>query len=194
MKYVGLTGGIGSGKSTIGKIFSILGVPVYNADIEARLLSDSDPGIVDGLINLFGTSIYSNGILQRQMLASIIFNDSKLLQQVNNIIHPAVERHFMLWTQSFADAPYVIKEAAILIENEGYKKLDHLILVVAPEELRIRRVQQRDGITAQMVKERINNQLSDEVKLQYAGSVINCDEQHLVIPQVLEIHKKLFVR
>jgi dephospho-CoA kinase len=193
MKYVGLTGGIGSGKSTVGRIFSALGIPVYCSDKEGRVLSDTHPDIVNGLVNLFGRQIYNNGVLQRQQLASLIFNDKVLLGKVNAIIHPVVEQHFLNWAKGFVDAPYVVKEAAILIENEGYKKVDHLILVVAPQELRIRRVMLRDGVAEGLVRERIKNQLGDEEKTRYAHSVIHCDEHRLVIPQVISIHKKLLL-
>lgn len=191
MKYVGLTGGIGSGKSTIGRIFSALGVPVYNADWEARLLSDTDGVIVDGLKSLFGDKIYQNGLLQRPALAEYIFNDPSLLQQVNAIIHPVVENHFLGWASQYGHLPYVVKEAAILIENGGWQRVDHLILVVAPEELRIERVLRRDGVSYDQVQARIRNQMADSEKLKYANSVIYCDEHHLVVPQVINIHQKL---
>lgn len=190
MKYVGLTGGIGSGKSTVGKIFSAMGVPVYNADLEARWLSDNDPVIIDGLVALFGEDIYRAGVLQRPVLAGYVFNDANLLQKVNGIIHPVVEGHFQAWAARQGHAPYVVKEAAILIENGGYQRVDHLILVVAPEALRIQRVQRRDGVSYDQVKARINNQMRDDQKMKFADSVIYCDEHHLVIPQVINIHQK----
>lgn len=193
MKCVGLTGGIGSGKSTVGKIFSTLGVPVYNADLEARWLSDNDPVIIDGLVALFGEDIYRAGMLQRPVLAEYVFNDADLLQKVNEIIHPVVEKHFLEWASQFGHLPYVVKEAAILVENGGWQRVDHLILVVAPEELRIQRVQRRDGASYDQVQARIRNQMADSEKLKYANSVINCDEHHLVIPQVINIHQKLIV-
>ena len=193
MKCVGLTGGIGSGKSTVGKIFSTLGVPVYNADLEARWLSDNDPVIIDGLVALFGEDIYRAGMLQRPVLAEYVFNDADLLQKVNEIIHPVVEKHFLEWASQFGPLPYVVKEAAILVENGGWQRVDHLILVVAPEELRIQRVQRRDGASYDQVQARIRNQMADSEKLKYANSVINCDEHHLVIPQVINIHQKLIV-
>lgn len=190
MKYVGLTGGIGSGKSTVGKIFSAMGVPVYNADLEARWLSDNDPVIIDGLVALFGDDIYRAGVLQRPVLAGYVFNDANLLQKVNAIIHPVVESHFLAWAARQGHAPYVVKEAAILVENGGYQRVDHLILVVAPEALRIQRVQRRDGVSYDQVKARINNQMRDDQKMKFADSVIYCDEHHLVIPQVINIHQK----
>ena len=191
MKYIGLTGGIGSGKSTVGKIFSSLGIPVYNADFEARWLSDNDQGIIGGLIALLGKDIYRDGLLQRPVLAEYVFNDANLLQKVNAIIHPIVESHFHTWAAQQGHAPYVVKEAAILVENGGWQRVDHLILVVAPEELRIQRVQRRDGVRYDQVKARINNQMSDDKKMGFADSVIYCDEHHLVIPQVINIHQKL---
>ncbi len=191
MKYVGLTGGIGSGKSTVGKIFSALGVPVYNADLEARWLSDNDPVIIDGLVALFGADIYRAGVLQRPVLAGYVFNDANLLQKVNAIIHPVVESHFLAWAARQEHAPYVVKEAAILVENGGYQRVDHLILVVAPEALRVQRVQRRDGVSYDQVKARINNQMRDDQKMKFADSVVYCDEHHLVIPQVINIHQKL---
>lgn len=191
IKYVGLTGGIGSGKSTVGAIFSVLGVPVYNADNEARLLSNSNPVVIEGLKSLLGNGIYKDGVLQRAHMAQIVFNNNALLQKVNEIIHPVVEEHFKRWAAQFPDSQYVVKEAAILIENGGYKKLDHLIVVVAPEMLRIARVMKRDGVSEQLVKDRIKNQWTDQMKMQYAQSMITADDQTLVIPQVIAIHNQL---
>ncbi len=193
MKYVGLTGGIGSGKSTVGKIFKVLGVPVYNADLEGRRLSDSHAAIIDGLTSLFGDDIYRNGVLQRAVLANHVFNNSVLLQKVNAIIHPVIEDHFKIWASQYVHLPYVVKEAAILVENGGYERVDHLILVMAPEPIRIRRVMRRDGVTLAQVQARINNQMTDDEKLKYANSVIYCDEHQLVIPQVINIHNKLIL-
>lgn len=193
MKVVGLTGGIGSGKTTVGRIFSVLGVPVYNADQAAKWLSDVDPSIVQGLTALFGKDIYQGGLLQRSRLADFVFKDADLLQKVNEIIHPVVENHFLDWAKPFQYLPYVVKEAAILVENGGYKRVDHLILVVAPEDLRIRRVLQRDDATLEQVKARIACQMGDAEKMAYANSIICCDEIQLVIPQVLTIHQKLIL-
>ena len=193
MKFVGLTGGIGSGKSTVGKVFSTLGIPVYNADLEGRRLSDTDPIIIAGLTALFGDKIYQAGKLQRPILANYVFNNAELLQKINAIIHPVVEDDFKQWALQFGHLPYVVKEAAILVENGGWQRVDHLILVVAPEELRIQRVQRRDGASYDQVQARMRNQMADEEKLKYANSVICCDEHHLVIPQVINIHSKLIL-
>ncbi len=191
MKIVGLTGGIGSGKTTISRVFASLGVPVYNADGRGKWLSDNNRVIVNGLKTLFGDDIYGDGKLDRPRLASIIFNDKELLQKVNSIIHPVVYEDFTAWAHQHSQYPYVIKEAAILIENGGYKSVDKLVLVVAPEDVRIARVMRRDRMGEEQVRDRIKNQMSDKEKLQFADFVVYCDDNHLVISQVLNIHNEM---
>jgi len=190
MKIVGLTGGIGSGKTTIAKMFAQLGAPVYIADIEARKLTNSSKVIRRKIIVLFGESAYKNDMLDRNFIANIVFHDSDLLEKLNKIIHPKVEQHFRKWVlrQEF---PYCIKEAAILFENGGYKKLDKTILVTAPKNIRIERVLTRDTATVDQVKERMDAQWSDVKKIKLADIVIKNTSLKKTQEQVKKIHELL---
>lgn len=172
MKVVGLTGGIGSGKTTVTKMFSALGVPVYIADDEAKKLTNTSRIIREKLIALLGEEAYINDNLNRKFVADKIFNDKKLLETVNSIIHPEVAIHFEEWVNKQSGA-YVIKEAAILFENGGYKKCDLVILVTAPEYVRIARVMKRDNTSKDKVEERIKNQWPDSKKIELADIVID---------------------
>ncbi|MBW6483722.1 MAG: dephospho-CoA kinase [Vicingaceae bacterium] len=192
MLTIGLTGGIGSGKSTVAQIFETLGIPVFNSDIEAKkLLLFNDE--VKKLVKAKFESAFENNQLNKTKLAQLVFNDKTALNQLNQIIHPAVKKIFLHWVEANKTAPFVIKEAAILIETELHKELDKLILVTAPTSLRIQRVIARDGITEQEVFERINNQLSDEKKIPFADFVIQNDDETLVIPQVMKIYDSLMI-
>ena len=191
MLKVGITGGIGSGKTTVCRIFEVLGVPVYYADIRAKQLYEEDDELKSKVIDLFGESIYTSEGLNRAEVAHRVFADKELLNSLNAIVHPAVEKDFFKWAEKYRDMPFVVKEAAILFENGGYKKLDRNILVTAPEVLRIKRVMKRDGVTEEQVKDRIRHQWPDEKKIPLADFVIKCDEENLVIPQVLEIVRKI---
>lgn len=188
---VGITGGIGSGKSTVCKIFKLLGIAVFEADIVAKKLIDSNIEIRNYLIQLFGNNIYeSNNKLNKKMLADLIFNDESLLEKVNNIVHPAVRNEFVIWHQK-QNSKYVIHEAAILFESGFYKMMDFNILVSAPKQTRIDRVVKRDKIQPEMVELRIKKQWNDEEKLKLANIELVNDNKHLLIPQILEIDKKL---
>ena len=191
MKTIGITGGIGSGKTTVCKILSVFNIPVYYADVRAKELYDEDVELKEKVIELLGKSVYTKSGLNRDEVAGKVFNDKALLQQLNAIVHPAVERDFIKWTESHSDATIVVKEAAILFENGGYKKMDFNILITAPEQLRIERVMKRDGVSEEQVKARISNQWPDEEKIPLADFVIKCDEQNLVIPQVMEVMGKV---
>lgn len=194
MKRVGLTGGIGCGKSTIAEAFKVLGVAVYNSDTRAKWLNENDERIVKGLMNLLGEETYdSEGKLNRGYMASRIFSDRELLDKVNKLIHPIVSEDFELWCaeQKRSGAKYVINEAALLIENGTYKQYDYLIVVCAPYEERILRTMQRDNTTREQIESRIRNQMSDEEKQQVADEVIMTDDKHFLIPQIIEIDKKL---
>jgi dephospho-CoA kinase len=190
MKIIGLTGGIGSGKTTVARMFKDLGVPVYIADIEARKLTNSSKIIRGKLIKLFGSSCYQDGMLDRKYVASKVFNDSKLLEKLNSIIHPKVAAHFKRW-QKKQQGVYCIKEAAILFENDGYKHCDLTILVVSPEKERIRRVIARDQISEKEVLARIKNQWSDEKKRKFADIIIENIDLLSTQNQVLDIHSML---
>ncbi len=191
MKRIGLTGNIGTGKSTVARIFEILGIPVYHADKQARLFLESDE--VTGQIGLlFGEQVIgSNRQVDRKALADIVFNNKDKLALLNNLIHPLVENDFKQWCNNHADQKYILHEAAILFESGFDRLFDANILVTAPEELCIARVMSRDGITKEMVSERIRNQWPQEKKLEMADFEIINDEITMVIPQVLAIHQEL---
>jgi len=192
MIKVGLTGGIGSGKSTVSKVFARLGIPVYLADEEARQLVDNSTEIKSAIQQYFGKDILDKeGHLRRKALAEIVFKDKVKLDQLNSIIHPAVQKHFVAWASGQVPFPYVIKEAAILFESGSYKNVDVVITVSAPLELRIKRIEQRDGVSRESVLERIKNQLSEEERIKRSQYVINNDEEQLLIPQILSVHQEL---
>ena len=190
MKIIGLTGGIGSGKTTVARMFKDLGVPVYIADIEARKLTNSSKVIKRKLIKLFGSNCYQDGVLDRKFVASKVFKDSELLDKLNSIIHPKVAAHFKRW-QNKQEGAFCIKEAAILFENGGYKQCDLTILVVSPEQERIRRVIARDQISEEEVLSRIKNQWSDEKKRKFADIIIENIDLISTKNQVLNIHSSL---
>jgi len=190
MKIIGLTGGIGSGKTTVAQMFKDLGVPVYIADIEARKLTNSSKVIKRKLIQLFGSSCYKDGELDRKFVADKVFNDPELLEKLNSIIHPKVAAHFKRW-QCKQKGAFCIKETAILFENDGYKQCDLTILVVSPEQERIRRVMARDRISEKEVLVRIKNQWSDEKKRKLANIIIENIDLNSTKNQVLDIHSSL---
>uniref|UniRef100_UPI0032171F69 dephospho-CoA kinase n=1 Tax=uncultured Draconibacterium sp. TaxID=1573823 RepID=UPI0032171F69 len=188
---VGITGGIGSGKSVVCSVFKLLGVPVFEADLEAKRLINSSTEIKNGLIDLFGNDIYTqNDTIDRKKLAGIIFNDEVQLKKVNELIHPVVRSEFQKWVQK-QNVPYVVHEAAILFESGFYKMMDFTILVSAPEQMRIKRVSSRDNVTAEQVKERIDKQWPNEKKRKLATIEIKNDNKELILPQIIRIDKQL---
>ncbi len=188
---VGITGGIGSGKSTVCRVFRLLGAPVFEADEVAKRLTDTNPEIKSGLIRLFGKEIYTeDGGIDRKKLAGIVFNNDFHLAKINELVHPVVRNEFRKWAE-LQNTPYVIHEAAILFESGFYKMMDFTILVTAPENQRIARVVKRNGISAEQVKERITKQWPDDEKRKLAGIEIKNDNKHLIIPQIIEIDKRL---
>lgn len=187
---VGITGGIGSGKSTVCKIFRLLGVPVFEADLIAKEIMNNNGSVVDSLTSWFGTDIYINGRLNRQKLAAAIFENEEWLQKVNGLVHPLVRDEFLRWKSS-QNGPYLIYEAAILFESGFYKMMDVNILITAPEQVRIDRVIQRDNSTKEQVLARMSKQWSDEEKRKLATFEIVNDNSILIIPQILEIDKQL---
>lgn len=192
MLKVGITGGIGSGKSTVCRVFSVLGIPVFNADVEAGRLQNEDPQIGTELIGIFGPEIYSaEGLLNRKKLASIVFNDSRLLEKLNSIIHPAVHREFEKWSTRNSNFPYVIYEAAILFETGSSRNFDFTILVVADEQERIERVSKRDHSRPEDVLQRMNHQLMDKEKIKMADFVIENNDNQLIISQILKLDQLL---
>ena len=192
MKKVGITGGIGSGKSTVCDIFQLLGVPIFHADVEAKYLQNNDLTIIGQLIELFGPDIYlSGGVLDRKKLAGLIFNDQDLLAKVNQIIHPAVRLCFINWSIEFTNEPYVLYEAAVLLENGYASDFDKKILIIADENIRIERVIKRDSMSEALVRERIKNQMTDGQKISMVEYVIENNNRLLLIPQVIELDQLL---
>lgn len=187
---LGITGGIGSGKTSVCKVFSLLGIPVFSADPVAKDIMDNDESIVDHINSIVGRNLYRNGGLDRTVLANLIFNDNSLLQQVNSLVHPIVFDRFNEWVLQ-QNAPYVIMEAAILIESGGYKLVDKVATIVAPVEERIKRVMMRNNLTKEQVFERIRNQMTDEERIKVSDYVINNSERDMIIPAVLEIHNSI---
>jgi len=190
MTTVGITGGIGSGKTTICRIFSELGIAVYNADDEARQMYGMTSVQVE-LKKLFGEKIFrANGDLDKKKLADLIFNDEKALKEVNILIHPMVKKHFDKWREQQTTL-YVLKEAAILFESGSYKDCKKVIAITAPPEMRIGRILQRDRRSRKEIEQIMAHQWTDEKRIKHSDFVIANDETKLLIPQVLEIHNNL---
>ncbi len=191
MITIGITGGIGSGKSTVCKVFKMLGIPIFEADVVAKELINSNSEIKTELIRLFGESIYTpNNGVDRKKLASIIFNDNLQLAKVNKLVHPVVRNEYTNWVER-QSTPYVIHEAAILFESGFYKMMDFTILVSAPENQRIERVIKRDRALENQVKERIAKQWTDEQKRKLATIEIKNADNDLIIPQIIKIDNQI---
>jgi dephospho-CoA kinase len=193
MLKIGVTGGIGSGKSLVCKIISSMGYPVYNADEEAKSLTNSHPTIVSSVKSLFGDDIYYNGELNRKKVASLVFNNTALLQKLNEIIHPVVEEDFRNWVNKNSHHQLVFQEAAILFESGAYKQLDKTIAVWANQEQRIERVCSRDGVSREEVLNRIANQIGEDELLSRSNFVIKNTELELLTPQIVKLIGKLLV-
>lgn len=191
MLKIGITGGIGSGKSTISKVFEVLGIKVFYADDAAKQVMTNDPILIATLKQTFGNEAYfSDGSLNRKFIANIVFNNPDELAKLNAITHPAVFRAFDQWLTQIKDVPYVMKEAALMFESGSSKLCDKNILVYAPLEMRIDRVISRDGLSRAEVESRNARQFTDEQKLKLADYVIANDDTQLVIPQVLALHRQ----
>lgn len=190
MLKVGLTGGIGSGKSLIAEMFKLLGVPVMHADATAKYLMEHDENLKAAISKLFGEEVYQNGRLNRPFLASLIFNDKPKLEALNALVHPATVAYGKKW---FADQhfPYSIKEAAIFFESGTYVEMEKMIGVYAPVELRLKRAMDRDGVSEEQVRKRMQNQMNEEEKMKRCDYVIQNDGSRSIIEQVLQIHEKL---
>jgi dephospho-CoA kinase len=192
MIKVGLTGGIGSGKSTVAAIFEVIGIPVAYADEEARRLMNEDPVLREAIGLHFGSEAYAGGTLDRKYLAGKVFSDPAKLELLNSIVHPATIREGERWMQEKAGLhPYSIREAALLWETRAASRLDFIIGVYAPPALRIHRAMQRDHVSREEVLRRMSNQIDEDIKMRLCDAVIRNDETHAVIPQVLALHRKL---
>ncbi len=191
MKVVGITGGMGSGKTTVCRIFELLGIPVFYADDEAKKLYEV-PSIRSGTVRIFGRGILDpQGRIDKKKLAGIVFNDKKALKQINNLIHPAVKKKFIAWVKKQKSHRYVIKEAAIMIESGASRDIDYLISVISPKSLRISRLILRDNTNTSSLKKRISEQLPDKELLKRSDAVILNDDKHSLIEQVLKIHSNI---
>lgn len=190
MDKIGITGGIGSGKTTVCKVFELLGVAVFNADIRAKALMTGDPSVRQPLIQLLGPDIFVAGNLDRKKMAERIFPNQTLLEKVNSIVHPLVMRDFNIWCEQ-QKGPYVLHEAAILFESGFYQSMLKNILVSAPVDVRIKRVMQRDGLRRDEVERRITYQWTEKNTIALADFVIINDAHLMILPQILQIHKNL---
>lgn len=189
---IGITGGIGSGKSTVCNVFKLFNVPVFEADKVARELLNTHQKIKSELIHQFGSNIYTEkGTVNRKKLAEIIFNEKTQLKKINNLVHPVVRSEFEKWVAKHEHHPYVIHEAAILFESGFYKMMDYTILVSAPREQRVKWVMQRDGSNREQVEERMKNQMPEVEKQKLASVVLTNDNQQLLIPKIIEIDKNI---
>jgi dephospho-CoA kinase len=190
MLKIGITGGIGSGKTTVCKLFELLDIRVYYADVRAKELMNFDPKLKSAIAQHFGSDIYRNGQLDRRRLSNIIFHDASLLRKINEWVHPAVAQDFATWCDQ-QTGPYILEEAAILFENGAAARFDKVILVTAPESLRIKRVCLRDAVETEAVQARINNQWPEKKKMKLADFVIHNDGKSMLLPQIMKIHHQL---
>jgi len=190
MLKIGITGGIGSGKTTVCRIFESLGIPIFYADIVAKQIMVTDPVLVAGVKAAFGNESYDvTGKLNNKYIAQIVFNDQQELDKLNALVHPATFRAFEGWMNTVpAGTPYILKEAALLFESGSYRMCDKSVLVTATVDVRIARVMERDQVSREQVESRINKQLSDEIKKGMADYFIENNETDTLIPQVLKLH------
>lgn len=188
---VGITGGIGTGKSTVSLIFKLMGVPVYDADSMAKKLMVEDESLIASIKAEFGNETYVGGKLNRQFLAERVFKNAPLLEKLNALVHPAVAKHFTNWTTKYSSG-YILKEAALLFETGSFQDLDYVILVRSPNETRIKRIKERDPQrSSEQILSIIDRQMTVDEALTLADFVIDNDESQMLIPQVLQLHNKL---
>ena len=190
MIKIGLTGGIGVGKTYVAKIFQKLGIPVFNSDKHAKLCLMNDLNLKKNIENQFGKDIYFNGVLQRKRLAEIVFNDTDALTKLNILVHPVVKKSFRLWCQK-QKTNLIIKEAAILFESNSEKDLDFVICVSAPYDERIRRLKERDRCSENDIKQRMSQQMDEDEKQKLSNFIITNDSKQLVLPQIINIIKEI---
>lgn len=189
MLKIGLTGGIGSGKSTVAGIFQVLGIPVFDADANTKIIMESDATLQAGIKSLFGIDSFIGGRLNRKLIADIVFKDPLQLEKLNALVHPAAIRAAEEWADK-QKAAYVIKEAALFFEAGSAEGMDYIIGVYAPKHIRIKRVMDRDAVPREAVLDRMNKQIQEEIKMRLCDYVILNDDQHLLIPQVLQLHEQ----
>jgi len=192
MVKVGLTGGIGSGKTTVSNFLLDYGIPVYNSDSKGKTLMNTNLELKNNIVSIFGERVYDNGILNTNLLSSIVFNDSTKIEQLNNLVHPKVAQDFNQWVGKNNNKPILVKEAAILIESGAYLNMDKIILVVSEKSTRINRVSKRDNSDLESIEKRINLQLTDNEKIKYADYIIenNSSLEHLKF-EVLKVVNKI---
>ena len=192
MLKIGITGGIGAGKSTVAGIFKVLGVPVFDADVTAKNILNTDPILREQIAAAFGSETYKNGLLDRKYLATLVFNNPNQLAKLNALVHPATIEAANIWAKHWEEqgCPYILKEAALLFEAGTNVGLDFIIGVTAPVEMRIARVMERDHVTREEVLKRMQHQLEDTEKMKRCNFVIDNNEVSLVIPQVLALHAR----
>jgi len=190
MLRIGLTGGIGSGKTLVGKVFSLLNIPIFSADEQAKKLYREEY-LREELKKRFGEGLYKNNLLDKQKLANIIFNDRHALNELNQLVHPLVWEKFNKWCNNYLQIPYVVHEAAILLESGGKQRMDKVVYVKAPEKMRLNRIRQRDDLTEQEIKQRMKYQMNENEKERLCDHLIVNDDSMLVIPQVIKIHEHL---
>ena len=190
MKRIGLTGNIGSGKTTLASCFEILGIAVFNADNQAKLLMNKNVNLKQSLIAEFGKELYLDNELNRKYLSKLAFNDDLVLKRLNALVHPVVQEAFEQWSIQQSGA-YVIKEAAILFESNTYQSLDAIICISCPEEIRLKRILKRDDLSEKDVRQRMSHQWSEEKKISLSDYVITNDNFSLVMPQILSVHSAL---
>ena len=189
MLKIGLTGGIGSGKSTVAGIFQVLGIPVFDADANTKIIMESDATLQSGIRSLFGNDSFIDGRLNRKFIAEIVFRNPEQLEKLNALVHPAAIRAAEVWADK-QKSPYVIKEAALFFEAGSAEGMDYIIGVYAPKHIRIKRVMDRDAVSREAVLDRMNKQIQEEIKMRLCDYVILNDDQHLLIPQVLQLHEQ----
>jgi len=192
MLKIGITGGIGAGKSTVASIFKVLGVPVFDADATAKNILNTDSVLREQIAATFGSETYKNGLLDRKYLATLVFNNPNQLAKLNALVHPASIEAANIWAKHWEEqgCPYILKEAALLFEAGTNVGLDFIIGVTAPVEMRIARVMERDHVTREEVLKRMQHQLDDSEKMKRCNFVIDNNEASLVIPEVLALHAR----
>ncbi|MDX2430341.1 MAG: dephospho-CoA kinase [Bacteroides sp.] len=194
MYRVGITGGIGSGKSFVCSILEKFGIPVYYADSQARRLMNTDSRLRSAIKEAFGEEIYRNGELDRQEMALRVFGEPGLLESINQLVHPVVREDFERWTEGQEGVPYVVEEAAILFESGAVRNMNMSVLIYAPIPLRIQRVMDRDKVSRLDVEKRISRQMDEEEKKKLADRVIYNDEKNLLLPQIVGLHEDILIR